>query len=65
MCVKKNQKARSVIVCLYLDDLLMTRDNEFKIEEFKINMVSEFEITDIGQLSYFLVSELESATIQL
>jgi hypothetical protein len=43
-----------VIVCLFVDDLLVTGNSEAKVAEFKENMMSEFDMTDLGELSYFL-----------
>ncbi|XP_014492682.1 uncharacterized protein LOC106755098 [Vigna radiata var. radiata] len=53
-CYKKNEKADMVIVCLYVDDLLITGSSVQKIVDFKLQMLQEFEISDLGQLSYFL-----------
>jgi hypothetical protein len=41
-----------LIVCLYVDDLIFTGD--FGIEEFKLVMKDEFEITDLGLMRFFL-----------
>lgn len=43
-----------LIVCLYGDDLLVSRSNQERIAYFKSRMMREFEMTDLGQLSYFL-----------
>ena len=50
----KSGGADIVIVCLYVDDLLVTGNSEAKVAEFKKNMMSEFDMTDLGELSYFL-----------
>jgi len=42
------------MLCLYVDDLLITRSNEKLIHEFKKDMKKEFEMTDLGLLTYFL-----------
>jgi len=36
-----------------MDDLIATRNVETKIEQFKC-MKSEFEMTDLGSLNYFV-----------
>lgn len=41
-----------IIVCLYVDDLLVTGSNRSEIEKFKERMESEFEMIDLGILSY-------------
>ena len=43
-----------MIVCLYVDDLLITSSNEEAIVVFKGQMMNEFEMSDMGLLSYFL-----------
>jgi hypothetical protein len=52
--VRKDQSKGVIVLCLYVDDLLITGSNESYIEEFKRQMMREFEMTDIGHLSYFL-----------
>lgn len=49
-----------LIVCLYVDDLLITGSNEEDITHFKGRMMAEFEMSDLGEMSYFLGMEFES-----
>lgn len=51
-----------MIICLYVDDLLVTRSNLKGIEEFKRTMEAEFEMIDLGKLSYFLGMEFTHTT---
>lgn len=44
-------------MCLYVDDFLFIGGSKQKINEFKKNMISEFEMADLGRLSYFLGME--------
>lgn len=44
-------------MCLYVDDLHVIRSNHAEIDEFQRVMMSEFEMTDLGLLSYFLGME--------
>lgn len=37
-----------IISCLYVDDLLIKDNNEGYITEFKIDIMKEFEMTDLG-----------------
>lgn len=39
---------------MYVDDLLVTGSNPESVEWFKRTMATEFEMTDLGKLSYFL-----------
>ena len=41
-------------VCLYVDDLIFTGSNPSMFEEFKRMMNKEFEMTDIGMMTYYL-----------
>lgn len=43
-----------LIVCLYVDDMIFTGNNSKMFDEFKRVMAQEFEMTDIGLMSYFL-----------
>jgi hypothetical protein len=52
--VLSSEELGSVIVCLYVDDLLITGSNSREIERFKLTMNKEFEMTDLGSLTYFL-----------
>lgn len=43
-----------LMVCLYVDDLLVTGNHTTEIDNFTSLMMSEFEMTNLGKLSYFL-----------
>ncbi|KAG6534992.1 hypothetical protein ZIOFF_008906 [Zingiber officinale] len=43
-----------LIVCLYVDDLIFTRSNPSLFGKFKEVMTKEFEMTDIGLMTYYL-----------
>jgi hypothetical protein len=49
------------VIYLYVDDLLVTRSNQSEIEKFKHTMWCEFEMTDLGRLSYFLLFEFKTS----
>ncbi|GAU17358.1 hypothetical protein TSUD_232340 [Trifolium subterraneum] len=53
-----NDDKHMLIICLYVDDLLVTGSSLTEIENFKSQMKSEFEMTDLGKLTYFLGMEL-------
>lgn len=48
-----------LIVCLYVDDLIFTGNSQRMIDEFKKSMTKEFEMTDIGLMSYYLGIEVK------
>ncbi|XP_057452738.1 uncharacterized mitochondrial protein AtMg00810-like [Lotus japonicus] len=52
--VKRSKSTGMIIVCLYVDDLLVTGSIEAEIVKFKEKMQSEFEMSDMGELSFFL-----------
>lgn len=59
MYVKHSTDKGTLLVCLYVDDLLVTGSNEDAIAKFKSSMLNEFEMTDLGELSYFLGIEFK------
>ena len=42
-----------IIISVYVDDLLITGNNDQLIDEFKRNMKSKFEMNDLGLLAHF------------
>jgi len=48
-----------VILGVYVDDLIVTRGNPEEINVFKKQMMAEFEMTDLGLLSYYLGIEVD------
>jgi len=55
-CRNSNNK---LIVCLYVDDMIVTGNNEEEMKVFKKNMMKKFEMSDLGNLTYFLGIEFE------
>ncbi|XP_030449874.2 uncharacterized mitochondrial protein AtMg00810-like [Syzygium oleosum] len=47
-----------VVVSLYVDDMLVTGSNSAQITAFKQEMMKMFEMTDLGEMSYFLGMEV-------
>ncbi|CAJ2638397.1 unnamed protein product [Trifolium pratense] len=58
----QNSMFSIILICLYVDDLLITGSDTVKIKEFKIVMMTEFEMTDLGSVSYFLGIEFLRTT---
>uniref|UniRef100_A0A251RQU6 Putative ribonuclease H-like domain, Reverse transcriptase, RNA-dependent DNA polymerase n=1 Tax=Helianthus annuus TaxID=4232 RepID=A0A251RQU6_HELAN len=54
----KNTSEGKIVICLYVDDLIIASNSIKLITEFKESMKKEFEMTDTGQLHYFLGMEL-------
>ena len=53
---KVNQEGKILIVCLYFDDLIFTRD--LSVDELKKAMKTEFEMTNLRMMKYFLGIEV-------
>lgn len=49
-----------LIVCLYIDDLLVIGSSAKEIAEYERKIMSEFEMSDLGPLSYFLGIEFKA-----
>ena len=45
-------------MCLYVDDLIFTGNDEIMFDEFKKSMMFEFDMTNLGKMRYFLGIEL-------
>ena len=47
-----------LIVSMYVDDLIFTRNDRNMCEEFKKLMIQEFDMSDLGKIKYFLGIEV-------
>lgn len=56
--VKTGEQGHILIVSLYVDDLIFTGNCESLILEFKESMKKNFDMTDLGKMSYFLGVEV-------
>lgn len=63
--VKGGEGEELLIIYLYVDDVLITGSNPRCIDELKRVMQSEFEMTDLGKLSYFLGMEFTYTIVGL
>ena len=54
----KKQGSKILIACLYVDDLIVTGNDEEMIESFKEHMMKTYEMSDLGLLHYFLGIEV-------
>jgi hypothetical protein len=55
----KGDQANFIVISLYVDDLLVTGSNVELIQHFKEDMMQIFEMTDLGEMSYFLGMEVK------
>jgi hypothetical protein len=56
--VKKDTKGNILIVSLYVDDLIFTRNSQM-FDEFKNSMERKFSMTDLGKMRFFLGVEVK------
>lgn len=56
--IKSTSNGSMLIVCLYVDDLIFTDNDPSMSAEFREAMCSNFEMTDMGLMSYFLGLEV-------
>jgi hypothetical protein len=52
--VKGTSQARLCIICLYVDDLLITGSSQDEMDKLTKLLSSEFDMTNLGSLKYFL-----------
>lgn len=55
----KCEEAESLVVGVYVDDLIITGTSTTMIRHFKTQMSDRFEISDLGKLSYYLGIEVK------
>lgn len=55
----KNNEDNFTMISLYDDDLLVRGSNIELIQQFKKEMMQVFEMTNLKELSYFLIMEIK------
>ncbi|KAL0355686.1 UNVERIFIED_CONTAM: Retrovirus-related Pol polyprotein from transposon RE1 [Sesamum radiatum] len=55
----KKDKGDILYICIYVDDLILTGNNQHMYENFKKVMAQEFEMSDMGLMSYYLGLEVK------
>jgi len=55
----RGEGANAVILGVYVDDLIVTGGNPNNVKTFKNEMMTKFEMTDLGLLSYYLGIEVD------
>jgi hypothetical protein len=56
--IKIGDGGKILISCLYVDDLIFTGNDEGMFNKFKKSMMTEFDMTDLGKMRYFLGIEV-------
>lgn len=57
--MKSDSLGNILIISLYVDDLLITGNDFDLIQSFTIEIDKEFEMTNLGEMKYFLGIEIE------
>lgn len=52
--INKSRFNRITILIVYIDDIIVTRDDLEEIQKLKKKLVEEFEVKDLGKLKYLL-----------
>lgn len=58
MYIKSCGECDFLLVCLYVDDMIYVGSNSSLFSEFKDQIMQKFNMTDLGQLHYFLGMEV-------
>ena len=54
----KSKGGNNLIVSLYVDDLIYTGNDESMCDDFRSSMMTEFDMSDLGRMRYFLGLEI-------
>ena len=61
--IKSREGGKILIVCLYVDDLIFTDNNEAMFVAFKNSMMTDFDMTDLEKMKCFLgIKVVQTAT---
>ena len=55
----KLQGSKLAVVLVYVDDLIITRDDEDEIRRIRENLVVRFQMKELGELKHFLGLEVD------
>lgn len=55
----KVEDEKIVIICLYVDDLIYTGNNQTLLDKLKQSMTTKFDMSDLGFMHYFLGIEVK------
>ena len=55
----KVRNDKITIVLVYIDDLIIIRDDEAKLDQIKGNLSIHFQMKELGELRHFLGLEVE------
>ena len=58
MFIHVTDDGKRTVLIVYVDDIILTRDNIGEMERLKTILASEFEVKDLKQIRYFLGMEV-------
>ena len=58
MFIKKSSQDTLLFVCLYVDELIYTGNDDTLLSFIKHSMMKEFDMMDLGRMRYFLGLEV-------
>jgi hypothetical protein len=58
----KRNMSRLTILIVYVDDIVITGDDDVGIKDLKMQLTKEFEVKDLGKLRYFLGIEVSRSS---
>jgi hypothetical protein len=58
MFIRHSHDGKIAILIVYVDDIILTRDDVLEMNQLKTSLSSTFEIKDLGSLRYFLGMEV-------
>lgn len=58
MFTEHSQEGKIVVLIVYADDILLTRNDVVEMDQLKNNLSTKLEIKDLGCLQYFLGIEI-------
>lgn len=56
---KLGGNSNSMLICLYVDDIIYMSSSTEMLNKFKVSMMKTFEMSDLGPLRYFLGLEVK------
>ena len=60
--MKIGEKGNFLIVCLFVDDVIYAGTDMKMVEKFKMTMMKEFKMTDLGLTKYFLGFQVKQSS---
>lgn len=63
MFVKHSEEGKLTVIIVYVDDIVLTGNNENEMARIKILLSKEFEMKDLGYLKYFLGMEVARSAL--